>query len=89
MRLQQEFYPIFMTNFIQDVSYNVWFEDDDGVFVFPWPADSARIIGKYMTGDLAFAIDCSYLRSHQELLEYFPEPFEQLYKDFQSTGEKW
>lgn len=76
MRLQQEFYPIFMTNFIQDVSYNVWIEDDDGVFVLPWPADSARITGKYMTGDFAFAIDCSYLRSHQELIEYFPEVFD-------------
>ena len=89
MRLQQEFYPIFVTNFIQDVSYNVWFEDDDGVFVFPWPADSARIIGKYMTGEFAYAIDASYLRSHQELLEYFPEPFETLYREYEVTGEKW
>lgn len=89
MRLQQEFYPIFVTNFIQDVSYNVWFEDDDGVFVFPWPADYARIIGKYMTGDLAYAVDASYLRSHQELIEYFPEPFQEIYNNWQSTGEKW
>lgn len=89
MRLQQEFYPILVTNFIQDVSYNFWFEDDGGVFVFPWPADYARIIGKYMTGDLAFAIDCSYLRNHQELLEYYPEPFEQLYREYETTREKW
>ena len=59
------------------------------MFVFPWPADYARIIGKYMTGELAYAIDCSYLRSHQELLEYYPEPFEQLYKEWEKTGEKW
>lgn len=64
MRLQQEFYPIIVTNFVQDVSYNVWIEDDDGVFVLPWPADSARITGKYMTGEFAYAIDCSYLRGH-------------------------
>lgn len=89
MRLQQEFYPILVTSFIQDVSYNFWIEDDDGVFVFPWPADSARIIGKYMTGEFAFAIDCSYLRSHQELLEYFPDIFQSLYDEWQSTGEKF
>ena len=89
MRLQQEFYPIFVTNFIQDVSYNVWIEDDDGVFTLPWPADSARITGKYMTGEFAYAIDATYLRGHQELIEYFPEVFDQLYKDYQSTGEKW
>ena len=89
MRLQQEFYPIIVTNFVQDVSYNVWIEDDDGVFVLPWPADYARITGKYMTGEFAYAIDCSYLRGHQELIEYFPEVFEQLYRDYESTREKW
>ena len=89
MRLQQEFYPILLTNFIQDVSYNVWVEDDDGVFVLPWPADYARISGKYMTGEFAYAIDCTYLRNHRELMEYFPEPFEQLYRDFETTNEKW
>lgn len=89
MRLQQEFYPIFVTNFIQDVSYNVWFEDDDGVFVLPWPADSARIIGKYMTGEFAYAVDATYLRGHQELIEYFPEVFEPIYKEYESSGEKW
>ncbi len=89
MRLQQEFYPIIVTNFVQDVSYNVWIEDDDGVFTLPWPADSARITGKYMTGEFAYAIDATYLRGHQELIEYFPEVFDQLYKDYQSTGEKW
>ena len=89
MRLQQEFYPIFVTNFIQDVSYNVWIEEDDGVFVLPWPADYARISGKYLTGEFSYAVDASYLRNHQELLEYFPEPFEEIYKNWQSTGEKW
>lgn len=89
MRLQQEFYPIIVTNFVQDVSYNVWIEDDDGVFVLPWPADSARITGKYMTGEFSYAIDATYLRSHQELIEYFPEVFEQLYRDYETTREKW
>ena len=89
MRLQQEFYPILVTNFIQDVSYNVWIEDDDGVFVLPWPADSARITGKYMTGEFSYAIDCSYLRGHQELIEYFPEVFEDIYREYESTREKW
>lgn len=89
MRLQQEFYPIFVTNFIQDVSYNVWIEDDDGVFVLPWPADYARISGKYMTGEFAYVVDATYLRGHQELIEYFPEVFEQIYRDYESTNEKW
>ena len=89
MRLQQEFYPILVTNFIQDVSYNFWIEDDDGVFVFPWPADYARISGKYMTGEFSFVVDASYLRSHQELLEYFPDVFQPIYNEWESSGEKW
>lgn len=89
MRLQQEWYPIIVTNFIQDVSYNIWIEDDDGVFVLPWPADSARISGKYMTGEFSFVIDVTYLRSHQELIEYFPEVFEELYRNYEKTSEKW
>ena len=89
MRLQQEFYPILLTNFIQDVSYNVWIEDDDGVFVLPWPADYARISGKYMTGEFAYVVDVSYLRSHKELIEYFPEVFEDLYREYELTNEKW
>lgn len=42
-----------------------------------------------MTGEFAYAVDATYLRSHQELIEYFPEPFQQIYNDYQSTGEKW
>lgn len=89
MRLQQEFYPVILTCFIQDVSYNIWIEDNDGVFVLPWPADYARIAGKYMTGDFAMTIDASYLTGHSELLEYFPEIFEEPYNEFKRTNEKW
>lgn len=89
MRLQQEFYPVILTCFIQDVSYNIWIEEEDGVFVLPWPADSARISGKYMTGEFAFVINCAYLRSHKELLEYFPEVFEPLYREYENTNQAW
>ena len=89
MRIQQEMYPVLVTNFVQDVSYNFWIEDDDGVFVFPWPADYARISGKYMTGEFAFAVNASYLRNHQELLEYFPEIFQPIYDEWQRTNQIW
>ena len=89
MRLQQEWYPVILTNFIQDVSYNVWIEDDDGVFVLPWPADYARISGKYMTGEFAYVVDATYLRNHSELIEYFPEVFDAIYKEYERTREKW
>ena len=89
LRLQQEFYNIYLTCFIQDVFYGVVFYDDTGVFIFPWPAQYARIAGKYDTGEFSYAIDCSYFRSNMELLEYFPDPFQKLYSEYESTREKW
>lgn len=89
MHLQQEFYNIYLTCFVQDVFYGIYITDETGVFIYPIPADYAKISGKYLTGDFAFALDCTYLRSRQELLEYMPEPFETLYREYESTGQKW
>lgn len=89
LRLQQEFYNIYLTCFIQDVFYGVIFHDDTGTFILPLPADYCRIVGKYMTGDFAYAIDCSYLKKYPELLEWFPEPLETLYREYDSTKQKW
>lgn len=89
MRLQQEFYPIIFTCFVQDIYYGIYLHDDTGVFHLQLPADYCKIAGKFMTGDLSYFFDVTYLRSRQELIEYFPEVFEQPWKDYQSTGQKW
>lgn len=89
IRLQQEFYPVFLNNFIQDVFYGVVFVDETGIFIFPIPAEFAKIAGKYMEGDYGYAIDCSYFRNRQELLEYFPDPFQKLWDEYQKTNQKW
>lgn len=89
MRLQQEFYPIIFTCFVQDIYYGIYLSDDTGVFHMQLPADYCKIAGKFMTGDLSYFFDVSYLRNRQELIEYFPEVFEKPWNDYQSTGEKW
>ena len=89
MHLQQEFYNIYLTCFVQDVFYGIYIADDTGTFIYPIPADYGKISGKYMSGDFSFAFDCTYLRSRQELLEYMPEPFETLYREYEKTGQKW
>lgn len=88
-RIQQEFYPVFVNNFIQDVFYGIVFYDETGIFIFPIPADYGRIAGKFDEGDYGFAIDCSYFRNRQELLEYFPKPFKTLWDEYQKTNQKW
>ena len=89
MHLQQEFYNIYLTCFVQDVFYGAYFIDETGVFIWQIPADYARIDGKYMTGDFAISMDMTYFRSRQELLEYMPEPFDAMYKEYQRTNQKW
>ena len=89
MRVHDEMYVPLLTCFIQDVFYGVVIYDDTGIFIFPWPADYAKITGKYMTGDFSYAVDCGYLSRYQELLEFMPEPFQTLWDEYQRTGQKW
>lgn len=89
LRLQQEFYNIYLTCFIQDVYYGVIFHDDTGTFILPIPADYCKIAGKYMTGDFAYYIDCSYFKSHLELLEWYPEPLKKMYDEYEKTKQKY
>lgn len=89
MRLQQEFYPIIFTCFVQDIYYGVYLHDQTGVFHMPLPADYCKISGKFMTGDFSFVFDASWLRNRQELIEYLPEIFEEAWKEYERTGEKW
>ena len=89
MHLQQEFYSIYLTCFVQDVFYGIYLIDETGVFIWQIPANYARIDGKYMTGDFAISMDMTYLRSRQELIEYIPEPFDAMYKEYIKTNQKW
>lgn len=89
MHLQGEFYNIYVNCFIQDVFFGVVFYDDTGIFIYNFPADYARISGKYMTGDFGYEIDCSYFKKYPELLEYFPDPFKTLYDEYDRTGLRW
>lgn len=89
MNLQQEMRNAYLNCFVQDVFYGVVIYDDTGIFIWQVPADYAKIAGKYSTGDYSFAIDCSYFRSHQELLEYMPDPLQTMYNEYQSSGQKW
>lgn len=89
MRLQQEFFPPIFTCFVQDIYYGIYLHDDTGVFHMQLPADYCKISGKFMTGDFSYVFDISWIRSRQELLEYLPEVFEEAWRNYESTGEKW
>lgn len=86
-----EFYNCLVTAWIQDVSYNcVWWEDDQ-FFLLPLPADYCKIVGKYGDGTFMFAFDYSYFKGNMDLLELWGEPFKSEYEKYQKEGNdgKW
>lgn len=89
MHLQGELYNVFVNCFVQDVFYGVVFYDDTGIFIYNFPADYARIAGKYMSGDFGYEVDCSYFKKYPELLEYFPDPFKTIYDQYEKDGIRW
>lgn len=94
MNLQYEFLKAYMTCFREDVFFGVYYfdpeaEDSTSFFILPLDPDYCKIQGVYPTGDFAFAMDMSYFRSHAELLEYWGEPFESLYREYERDKIKY
>lgn len=89
LNLQYEFLKIYSICFREDVFYGACYYDETGMFVYPIDPDYAKISGQYQTGDFAFHVDMTYFRSRQELLEYLGEPFKSMYRDYESSGQKW
>jgi hypothetical protein len=86
MHIQREFLKIYMTCFTQDVFYGCVYYDETGMFILPLPPDYCKIAGFYQTGDFAFAMDMTYFRSNNDLLEYWGEPFQSMYKIYEKEG---
>lgn len=87
--INNEFFKVIATCFIQDVSYNCAYADDTGLFLLPLPADYCRILAQYPSGDFQFAFNMRYFSSNQEYLQYWGSPFIQMWDDYQSTNENW
>lgn len=78
-----EFLKVNITNFIQDVSYNIAYYDETGLYFLPMPANYCRIVGQYFSGDFAFAIDMNYFRGTNEwLIEEWGEPFTTMWRKY-------
>lgn len=94
MNLQYEFLKAYLTCFREDVFYGVYYFDPESenkksFVIMPLDPDYCKIEGVWETGDFAFSMDMSYFRSHQELLEYWGEPFQSLYKESQRDNIKY
>lgn len=92
--LQYEMLKAYATCFREDVFYGCVYYDENAdtstsMFILPLDPDYCKIQGVYQTGDFAFAMDMSYFRRNQALLEYWGEPFQSMYRQYESDGIKF
>lgn len=90
LRLQHEFLKIFLICFIQDVYYGCAYYDDTGFCIITLDPDYCKLAGQYPSGDFAFAFNLEYFTGTNEyLLEYWGEPFESMYRQYQSDQQNY
>lgn len=90
MNLKLELLKAYIVAWREDVFYGVAFYDDTGFFILPLDPDYCRIEGAYVTGDLSYALDMSYIQKNPDLLDWVGEPFTSMYKEYtEGNKEKW
>lgn len=91
MNLALEMLKLYIICFREDVAFGCVYWDDEGFFVLPLDADYCEINGMYPSGDFSFAMDMTYFSRRQELLEFWGEPFNSMWKAYQkdTTNGKW
>lgn len=89
--IENEFLKVRIKCLLQDVSYNVAYYDNTGLFLLPLDPDYCRIYGQYPQGDFAFALDMTYFRGTNEwLVEAWGEPFTSMWKEYDGkTANRW
>ena len=90
LNLQYEFFKAYVIALREDVFYGcLYYTEGEGSFILPLNADYMKIAGVYATGDYAPAMDMTFFKRNKELLEYYGEPFQSMYKTYETSGEKW
>lgn len=89
LNLQYEFLKMYAICFREDVAFGCAYYDETGMFILPLDSDYCKISGIYNTGDFGFSMDMSYFRSRQPLLEMWGEPFQSMYRAYESSNVKY
>ena len=92
--INNEFLKTNMTCLIQDVSYNIAYYDESGLYLLALPPEYCRIYGQYPTGDFAFCMSMDYFNGTRAyLLEEWGEPFTTMWNEYVRQGKglsaKW
>lgn len=94
LSLQNNMNPVLVNTWIDDVSFNLFFKDDDGSTFWHIDPNEAIIDSIYMYDGgwcYGMALDLSKWRSaqRQALIEYLGEPLSSLWKEYERTGIKY
>lgn len=71
----------------EDVFYGcAYYTEGEGMFILPLDPDYMKIAGVFPDGSFAGAMDMTYFRTNSELLEYWGEPFQSMWDEYQRTN---
>lgn len=73
----------------EDVFFGFYWLDDTGFTIINIPADYGRIDGIYSYGNYSWSMDMSWFRSRQDYLEWWGEPIQSMYREYESSRNKW
>lgn len=89
--IQGNWYDVAVKCYTEDVCYSLFFKDETGSFFYILDPSCCIIVGKYFTGNFAFAIDMTKYRSQtgQQIIEWLGEPLSSMWKEYERTGIKY
>lgn len=90
LNLQFEFLKGLTIAFREDVFYGcAYYTEGEGMFTLPLDPDYCKIDGAYSDSSFSFAMDMTYFRSRQYELQAWGEPFQSMYRAYESSGIKY
>lgn len=89
--IQGGLYEVLVKCYLQDVCYSFFLRDDTGAFFYILDPDECTIDSKYYSKDYGFSVDMSKWNTaaRQNLIEWMGEPLQSMWREYQSTNQKW
>ena len=88
--LNYEFRKAALVSLREDVFYGCsYYTEGQGMFILPLDPDYMKIAGVFADGSFAGSMNMTYFKKNSELLEYWGEPFNSMWNNYQSTNEKY
>ena len=90
-RIATNFPEVAIHCYLEDVCYSIFFKGEKSSFFYILNPSECRIMGRYESGDLAYAVDASkWARGNRRTqAELLGSPLIDIVNEYDRTGEKW